>query len=48
MPAYFDMPASYTIDDVGAKSVPIRSSCNEKMQVMLTKLAGIMKLYHHV
>jgi hypothetical protein len=37
MPLYFNMPARYTIDGVGTKSVVIKSSGNEKMQVTVLK-----------
>jgi hypothetical protein len=31
MPVYFSMPSCYTIDDMGAKSVVVKTSSNEKM-----------------
>jgi hypothetical protein len=31
MPVYFNMPSSYTTDDVGAKSVAIKTSGNENI-----------------
>jgi hypothetical protein len=31
MPLYFSMHSNYTIDDVGAKSVVVKMSGNEKM-----------------
>jgi hypothetical protein len=46
MPAYSDMPFNYTNNDVAAKSVVIKTSGNEKVQVtvMLTELADSMTL----
>jgi hypothetical protein len=46
MPLYLSMPSSYAIADVGAESVVIKSSGNEKMRatVMLLKLADSTKL----
>jgi hypothetical protein len=35
IPLYFDMPSSYTMNDVGIKSV-MRTSHSEKMQVTVT------------
>lgn len=33
IPLYFDMPSSYTMDNVGVKYVVMRTSRSEKMQV---------------
>jgi hypothetical protein len=40
MPVYFDMPPIYTINDVGAESVVVRTSGNEKMLATNIDQAG--------
>jgi hypothetical protein len=49
-PLYFDMPSNYTVDDTGAKSLIIKTSGHEKMQVtvMLMALADETKLPPYV
>jgi hypothetical protein len=49
-PVYFDMSFNYTVDDIGAKSVLIKTLGNEKMQVtvMLMVLADGIKLLPYV